>query len=980
MAITQPESGLTESQYNALIQQETAPTFQVVAHKTNLDFESVPGSTVDTNTGDDFDAVAYYNYLVRIAGDNIEVYDDEAFQSSWPATFPADRITTIKPALAVDTDSIALFCVCASGLKVRHFHIMWGMLFWDDDWTTIRDNTGSFKYIGANEALQTTPTPGKSTGLANTITTSAPYMGFDGKYYTFFATAWAANTWLAYRFDAPKKIKRYAIVGRGDIDSYPEWAGQNPKNWQLQYSTDLTKAWAATTGAANIPAAGTWVTVDTRAGVTFGNNERKLFDIEYADPNNIPEVIWWRILVTANNGNSVLAIVELELMPEVSGTVQPITYIAATTPNRVHYLFTDGATGTYQPRCAEFADNTWTERQSDIYWPYTPSSFAATALPSGVDVIAMTSNTPGVMTAQTSGTKTVSYVYQEGGIVAFRYANDTWSDHEEVDMADYVTSWRFRKHVRATTLGDKAYLVAYVSDGSSEYPIADYQVYASNDGMNWTAGEPLPVQFTGGYGAKLLRAGDYLYAVERKNLERALSTLPYGYSAPGCQADITDDIDELEVSQSDMTQVGMTVDNSDGAYTNHPILSEQNNVVLVIRGGYQLPQTATIQLCLVEVDTIGHDETLPENYLRVTARDVMARFTDRIKARYPRRWHHQMLGADKYEENIGSNYGGLGHTAVVTGNWEASAGELSTEVKSAEAIAFSSLSSETLWNATHQIAFEVQDATGAAVPGTAGIKATYQERTTVVNRVDTQINHPDYWNPMNGDPNWDTQWFGTFTGYILTPAYAGTYTFYLEKDDGGVLTVNGKTLINRWYDEVGEWSANITLPASTYVPFTLRYYQKQQGARLILKWAYSTTPKSVIPAANFFQTVTFSAPAERYAGVCFRAIDQSNLWFAAFYPGDNKVKLARRVDGRDYVVAESTSMGTLWPNDTKYLRVRCHYANIIVYASSDGINWTPIITYRQDCRNRTEPNDEGLVTVTQAIPERGSVGFIVKES
>ncbi len=86
----------------------------------------------------------------------------------------------------------------------------------------------------------------------------------------------------------------------------------------------------------------------------------------------------------------------------------------------------------------------------------------------------------------------------------------------------------------------------------------------------------------------------------------------------------------------------------------------------------------------------------------------------------------------------------------------------------------------------------------------------------------------------------------------------GSYTLYLNSEDGGILLLNGERYIARNF---GEGSATLTLSAGTHA-LEVRYRQGSSAVgRLIMSWAGPGFAKQVVPASAFSDLV-----AEYYTG------------------------------------------------------------------------------------------------------------------
>ncbi|QIZ48146.1 discoidin domain-containing protein [Dickeya zeae] len=104
---------------------------------------------------------------------------------------------------------------------------------------------------------------------------------------TRWSSQGAAPQWLSVAFNDAQTIDSYFIVTHQNIA-----AGGVPKDWVLQGSDDGT----------------TWVTLDSRSGMTFTANEKKTFSIAPATYKT------FRVTVTAVNSSNFVSITELGLM------------------------------------------------------------------------------------------------------------------------------------------------------------------------------------------------------------------------------------------------------------------------------------------------------------------------------------------------------------------------------------------------------------------------------------------------------------------------------------------------------------------------------------------------------------------------------------------------------------------------------------------------------------------------------------------
>ncbi|MBN2445614.1 MAG: S8 family serine peptidase, partial [Phycisphaerae bacterium] len=98
-----------------------------------------------------------------------------------------------------------------------------------------------------------------------------------------------------------------------------------------------------------------------------------------------------------------------------------------------------------------------------------------------------------------------------------------------------------------------------------------------------------------------------------------------------------------------------------------------------------------------------------------------------------------------------------------------------------------------------------------------------------------------------GADDFSIQW----TGYVLTPAVSGDYTFYTTTDDGVRLWVDGQLLIDEWIDQSAtEWSGVITLEADSVYEIVMEFYENGGDAVAELRWQPPGQSKVIIPMAN----------------------------------------------------------------------------------------------------------------------------------
>ena len=90
-----------------------------------------------------------------------------------------------------------------------------------------------------------------------------------------------------------------------------------------------------------------------------------------------------------------------------------------------------------------------------------------------------------------------------------------------------------------------------------------------------------------------------------------------------------------------------------------------------------------------------------------------------------------------------------------------------------------------------------------------------------------------------------------FSGYLFVPT-TGSYTFYLESNDGSRLFINGKELINNdglhgAKEESGKTNLN-----KGYYPILVKYFQAGNAQKLKVSWQLAGSKKMEITDENLF--------------------------------------------------------------------------------------------------------------------------------
>jgi beta-glucanase (GH16 family) len=104
-----------------------------------------------------------------------------------------------------------------------------------------------------------------------------------------------------------------------------------------------------------------------------------------------------------------------------------------------------------------------------------------------------------------------------------------------------------------------------------------------------------------------------------------------------------------------------------------------------------------------------------------------------------------------------------------------------------------------------------------------------------------------------------------WTGQIQ-PRYSGTYTFYLNSDNGRRLWINNQLIIDKWIDDWGtEYTGTIMLTAGQKYDIKLEYFEDYGGASCKMEWSSLLQGREVVPQSqlysNAFPVVSITTPA-----------------------------------------------------------------------------------------------------------------------
>lgn len=390
--------------------------------------------------------------------------------------------------------------------------------------------------------------------------------------------------------------------------------------------------------------------------------------------------------------------------------ISNLTFIAPSTPLRVHVAIWNDTNKLSEFKTVQYNGSSWDLIATDIHWQFTITSMDAVALDEQ-DVIALSTGIPGAVRTRWANNRASKTIIPSGGIIAFTYKYNTWSDHYEVDILDEVSTFQQRLEVRLSRNGDLAYLTAFGVNGTSRYFFSTLRIYKTANGRSWSRGETLPLT-AHAHGTLLLRLGDYCYAVQRAAIYQSDSTFFTGFSSPATQMDITKYITSASSSRADMQQMSIQMTNAEN-WMAGTVIDGSDDIMLTLTEGYWVDdpvEKAGVQTGLLRVDSVEKSSVLPKREAQITARDLLGNLYNRSMSEGYKPWTPQFVGGDNYYDYTNTGYGGTRHIGDAVGIWKTANNKLKLITSNEEGIAMSVFTSEStnsvgIWNGSDQISF-----------------------------------------------------------------------------------------------------------------------------------------------------------------------------------------------------------------------------------------------------------------------------------
>ena len=138
---------------------------------------------------------------------------------------------------------------------------------------------------------------------------------------------------------------------------------------------------------------------------------------------------------------------------------------------------------------------------------------------------------------------------------------------------------------------------------------------------------------------------------------------------------------------------------------------------------------------------------------------------------------------------------------------------------------------------------------------TNGLSATYYNgsdfESKVFERIDPAINF--VWDSNSPAAGINPDYFSIrWTGQI-EPRYSGTYTFYINSDNGRRLWINDELVIDKWINDWDvEYSGSIDLDAGQRYNIRVEYFEAFGGASILMEWESNEQVREIVPNSQLF--------------------------------------------------------------------------------------------------------------------------------
>lgn len=655
--ITLAESGLTEEQYNALLEARQYPAFKVVASPYMPHFSD----SGHTFTADLAGAWQENELIYYVDGTTPKTFNLETGVTTALTVLPSTTLTDFALTKDPESDTIRIFGYSDAGISLSESTdggVTWGA------WSQILT---PFPRVDINDDAVNQATNGANAWASSTYSTQVVANLFDNN----TTTAWSGYVsqlpiTIRYDFGTAKVMTRMTVTAHTTTT-------RTPKNFTIRGSQDATN----------------WTTLYTGTNVTWTASEKKEFSF-----SNVTGYRYYSLYITSVNGDpTYVTLREMELIED---------YVASL--DRVYAITGTSLLGVYRYPGSQMSMLMHAHYDSiGAAWGWTETKNALAML-DGLEVLPAESwgdnanplcimelRTSGGVRVKTSGTDLITTLEVAQGLYVAEDIDTPAFRRTALEVVDPYTSDNRITLYNVFAANGFYFIFAETLWGRG--------IFKSKDGYNWSRFIPLGHEFT-----KLLYADEMVYGItEAGDVWEAYSTHLFGAVNSSIAVDITDDVKALSINRREMGQLKLQLENNQLQYDDHEAVRTDADFILDVNLGYWLDgeeDPAFVPAGIFYADEIQQiirvTESGYDNQLQVTASDIMSFLSvDRVTDfRFLR---SAVIEVDEYEDTSGTEYGGLKHTVIHSGTWEAASGELSLTTNNETNFVFSTL-------ATHPIA------------------------------------------------------------------------------------------------------------------------------------------------------------------------------------------------------------------------------------------------------------------------------------
>jgi hypothetical protein len=155
-----------------------------------------------------------------------------------------------------------------------------------------------------------------------------------------------------------------------------------------------------------------------------------------------------------------------------------------------------------------------------------------------------------------------------------------------------------------------------------------------------------------------------------------------------------------------------------------------------------------------------------------------------------------------------------------------------------------------------------------------GLRAQYYDNADLTSlrttRLDDRVNFDWGTSSPAGTAVSDGDTFSVRWTGAIQPRYTDRYTFYLSRDNGARLWINGALVIDQWNDSWtgqngrGPEQVSINLLGGQRYPVILEYFESTGGANCRLEWQSNSQAREVVPSSQLYPQSEYSVANATY--------------------------------------------------------------------------------------------------------------------